>query len=114
MWTLAVKRVRKELKVTSIVAAGGKTQDGKAIYLKAKATLALTFVSTLPPDMFVCSSRCTNTLRARSAPERDFATEMKHHHEKNYSKIAFLCLHASGKRDPAKERLEELRTLLRA
>ena len=63
VWTLAVKRVRKELKVTGIVAAGGKTQDGKAIYVKAKATLTLTFVSTPGP-------------------------ETKHHHEKNYSTIA--------------------------
>ena len=103
-----------ELKVTGIVAAGGKTQDGKAIYLKAKATLALTFVSTLLPDMFVCSCRCTNILRARSAPERDFATEMRHHLEMNYNKIASLCSRVCGKGDTAKEWLKELRTLPRA
>ena len=100
--------------MTGIVAAGRKTQDGKAIYLKAKATLALTSISTLLPAMFVCSSRCTNVLRARSAPERDFATEMTHHLEMNYSKIASLCLRASGKGDTAKEQREELRTLLKA
>ena len=112
--TQAVKKVRKGLKVTGLVAAGGKTQDGKAIHVTAKATLALTIISTLLPYAFVCSSRCTNILRARSSPERDFTTEMKHHLEKNNSKIASLCLRASGKGDTAKERLEELRTLLRA
>ena len=93
VWTLAVRRVRKELKVTGIVAAGRKTQDGKAICVKAKATLALTIVSTLLP-----------------AP----GPEAKHHHEKNYSTIASLCSHARSKRDLARERLERLRTLLRA
>ena len=39
-WTQAVKAARKELKVTGFVAVGGKTQEGKAIYVKAKAILA--------------------------------------------------------------------------
>ena len=34
-WTQAVKAARKELKVTGFVAVGGKTQQGKAIYVKA-------------------------------------------------------------------------------
>ena len=58
MWTQAVKKVHKELEVTGLVAAGGKTQDGKAIYVKAKAILALTVISTLMPDAFVCNCRC--------------------------------------------------------
>ena len=82
--------------------------------MKTNAALALTIIPMLLPYTFVCSSRCTNILRARSAPERDFATEMRHHLEMNHSKIASLCLRASGKGDTAKERLEELRTLLRA
>ena len=87
VWTLAVRRVRKELKVTGIVEAGGKNQDGKAICVKAKATLVLTIVSTLLP-----------------AP----GPEAKHYHEKNYSTIASLCSHARSKRDPTKERLKRL------
>ena len=39
-WTQAVKAARKEFKVTGFVAVGGKTQEGKAIYVKAKAILA--------------------------------------------------------------------------
>ena len=93
VWTLAVRRVRKELKLTGIVAAGRKTQDGKAICVKAKATLDLAIVSTLLPAQ---------------------GPEAKHYHEKNYSTIASLCSRARGKRDLANELLERLRTLLRA
>merc|ERR1719409_1419820 len=39
-WTNAVKAARKELKVRVFVAVNGKTQQGKAIYVKAKAILA--------------------------------------------------------------------------
>merc|ERR1711918_266046 len=39
-WTNAVKAARKELKVRGFVAVNGKTQQGKAIYVKAKAILA--------------------------------------------------------------------------
>ena len=73
VWTLAVRRVRKELKVTGIVAAGGKTKNGKAISVKAKANLALTVISTLMPYAFVCNCRCapcyTFILRAKRVRE---------------------------------------------
>ena len=86
--------------------------------MKTNAALALTIIPMLLPYVFVCNCRCTpccaNILRARSAPERDFAKEMRHHLEMNYNKIASLCSRARGKGDTAKEWLEELRTLLRA
>ena len=108
----------QELKVTGLVAAGRKTQDGKAIYVKTKAALALTTIPTLLPYAFVCNCRCTpccaNILRARSASERDFAKEMRHHLEMNDNNIASLCSHACGKGDKAKEWQTELRTLLSA
>ena len=50
--------MRRELKVTGLVAVDGKTQDGKAIYVKAKAILALTIISTLMPYAFACNCRC--------------------------------------------------------
>ena len=57
-WMQAVKAAHKEFKVTGYAAVGGKTQKGKAIYVKAKAILALTVISTLMPDAFVCNCRC--------------------------------------------------------
>merc|ERR1711964_39447 len=39
-WTNAVKAARKELKVRGFVAVNGKTQQGKAIYRKAKELFA--------------------------------------------------------------------------
>ena len=50
--------MRRELKVAGIVAAGGKAQNGKAIYVKARAILALTTISTLMPNAFVCDCHC--------------------------------------------------------
>ena len=58
VWTQAVKAMRREIKVTGLVAAGGKTKSGKAIFVKARAILALTIISTLTPYAFVCDCRC--------------------------------------------------------
>ena len=86
--------------------------------MKTNAALALTIIPMLLPYVFVCNCRCTpccaNILRARSASERDFAKEMRHHLEMNDNKIASLCSHACGRRNKAKEWRKELRTLLNA
>ena len=50
--------MRREIKVTGLVAAGGKTKSGQAIFVKARAILALTIISTLTPYAFVCDYRC--------------------------------------------------------
>ena len=46
-WTMIVKAAREKLLATGTGAVGRKNHEGKAIYVKAKATLALATISTL-------------------------------------------------------------------
>ena len=58
VWTQDVKAARKEFVVTGSVAVGKKTLVGKAIYVKAKACLALAIISPFKPYAFVCICHC--------------------------------------------------------
>ena len=57
-WTQDVKAAREVFEVAVFVAVYRKSLEGKAIYVKAKASLALANISPLKPYAFVCVCHC--------------------------------------------------------